>query len=161
LYGAATTPEGGTAVLDDIRTKARRTLEDIFPNADVAALSDVVHPECFNHELPPGMPQGLEGMLQVMLWLNRAFSDLCYEIHQVIAEGDTVVVHCTMRGRHTGEFMGVPPTSQPIAANQIHIVRFQDGKGIEHWAVRDDLTLMQQLGALPTARHEGSAATTA
>ena len=75
MYWVATTPEGDSAVLDDIRTKARRTLEDIFPNADVAALSDVVHPECFNHELPPGMPQGLEGMQQVMLWLNRAFSD--------------------------------------------------------------------------------------
>lgn len=156
MYWVATTLEGDTAVLDDIRTKARRTLEDIFPNADVAALSDVVHPECFNHELPPGMPQGLEGMQQVMLWLNRAFSDLRYEIHQVIAEGDTAVVYCTMRGRHTGEFMGVPPTNQSIAANQIHIVRFQDGKGVEHWAVRDDLTLMRQLGALPTERHEAS-----
>ncbi len=148
-------------MLDDIRTKARKTLEDIFPSADVAALSDVVHPECFNHELPPGMPQGLDGMQQVMLWLNRAFSDLRYEIHKVIAEGDTAVVYCTMRGRHTGEFMGVAATNQPVAAKQIHIVRFQDGKGIEHWAIRDDLTLMQQLGALQAARHEGSAATTA
>ena len=151
---------GDDAMLEDIQTTARRTLEEIFPAADLAALAEVVHPDC-NHEAPPGVPQGLEGMQQVMLWLNRAFSDLRYEIHQVIAEGDTAVVYCTMRGRHTGEFMGVPPTNQPIAANQIHIVRFQDGKGVEHWAVRDDLTLMQQLGALPNERHEASATTTA
>jgi SnoaL-like polyketide cyclase len=57
----------------DIRTTARSTLEEIFPNADVAALADVVHPDCFNHDLPPGMPQGLESMKRVMLMLNRAF----------------------------------------------------------------------------------------
>jgi hypothetical protein len=27
----------------------------------------------------------------------------------------------------------------PVASTQDHIVRFQDGKGIEHWAVRDDM----------------------
>jgi predicted ester cyclase len=148
-------------MVEDIRSKARRTLEQIFPNADVAALGDVVHADCVNHELPPGMPQGLEGMQQVMLWLNRAFADLRYEIHQVIAEGDTVAVYCTMTGRHIGEFMGLPPSNRPVASSQVHIVRFQDGKGIEHWAVRDDLTLMRQLGVLPDQRHAALAARTA
>jgi predicted ester cyclase len=145
----------------DIRTTARRTLEEIFPAADMEALSEVVHADCFNHELPAGLPQGLQGMQQVMLWLNRAFADLHYDIHQVIAEGDTAVVYCTMRGRHIGEFMGVPPTQHSVASHQVHIVRFQDGKGIEHWAVRDDLTLMRQLGVLSTERHAATGAATA
>jgi len=146
-------------MLEDIQTKARRTLEEIFPKADVAALAEVVHPDCFNHEAPPGVPQGLEGMQKMMLWLNRAFSDLHYEIHQVIAQGDTVAIFCTMTGRHTGEFMGIPATQRSVASSQAHRVRFQDGKGIEHWAVRDDLTLMQQLEVLPTERRETSGAT--
>jgi len=44
-------------MLEDIQTKARRTLEEIFPKADVAALAEVVHPDCFNHEAPPGVPR--------------------------------------------------------------------------------------------------------
>jgi predicted ester cyclase len=139
-------------MLEDIQAKARRTLEEIFPRADVAALADVIHPECFNHEAPAGAPQGVEGMQQLVLWLNRAFADLHYEIHKVVAQDDTVAVYCTMTGRHTGEFMGLPATHRQVASNQVHLVRFQDGKGIEHWAVRDDLTLMRQLGALPTHR---------
>jgi predicted ester cyclase len=134
----------------DIKAAARRTLEEIFPNGDVAALAEVVHPDCVNHEAPPGAPQGLEGMTQNMLMLKRAFSDRHYEIHQVIGEGDTVVIHCTFSGRHTGEFMGLPPTNRPFAFRQIHIVRFEDGKGVEHWAVRDDLTFMRQLGVVPS-----------
>jgi predicted ester cyclase len=137
-------------MLEDIQAKARRTLEEIFPNADVAALADVIHPDYVNHEAPPGAPQGVEGMTQLMLWLNRSFADLHYEIHQVLAQGDTVAVYCTMTGRHTGEFMGLAPTHRQVSSNQVHLVRFEDGKGIEHWAVRDDLTLMRQLGALHT-----------
>jgi predicted ester cyclase len=145
----------------DIRTIARRTLEEIFPAADTGALAEVVHADVVNHELPPGLPQGLQGTQQVMQWLHRAFADLHYDIHQVIADGDTAVVYCTMRGRHVGEFMGVPPTQRSVAVKQVHIVRFEDGKGIEQWAVRDDLTLMRQLGVLPTEQHAGSGADTA
>ena len=36
----------------------------------------------------------------------------------------------------------------------MYFVRFRDGKGIEHRAVRDDLGLMQQLGVIPAPTHE-------
>jgi predicted ester cyclase len=134
----------------DLKAIARRTLEEIFPTGDVAALAEVVHPEVVNHEAPPGAPPGLDGMIQTMRWLARAFSERRYELHRVIAEGDTVVIYCTFHARHTGEFMGLAPTNRPVAVRQVHIVRFQDGKGIEHWAVRDDLGLLRQLGALPS-----------
>ena len=103
-----------------------------------------------NHDAPPGAPQGLDGMAQSMRMLQGAFSDRRWEIHQAIAEGDTVVLHCTFSGRHTGPFMGIAPTDRPFAFRQVHVVRFQDGLGVEHWAVRDDLTLLRQLGALPS-----------
>jgi len=47
--------------------------------------------------------------------------------------------------------MGIPPTNRPVAFRQVHLVRFLDGKSIEHWALRDDLTLMRQLGVVPAA----------
>jgi predicted ester cyclase len=133
-----------------IKAAARRTLEEVFPNGDADGLAEVVHPDCVNHEAPPGAPQGLQGMTFSMRMLEAAFSDRRWEIHQAIAEGDTVVLHCTFSGRHTGPFMGLAPTNRPFAFRQVHIVRFHDGKGIEHWAVRDDLTLLRQLGAVPS-----------
>ena len=133
-----------------IKAAARRTLEEIFPNVDAHGLAEVVHPDCVNHEAPAGAPQGLLGMTQSMRMLQAAFSDRRWEIHQVIGEGDTVVLHCTFSGRHTGPFMGLAPTNRPFAYRQIHIIRFQDGKGIEHWAVRDDLSFLRQVGALPS-----------
>ena len=116
-------------ISQDIKAIARRTLEEIFPRGDVAALAEVVHPNFVDHDGPPGAPPGLDG--------------------QVIAEDDTVVLSCAFHGRHTGEFMGLAPTSRSFAFRQVHIVRFQDGMGIEHWAVPDDLDLARQLGAIP------------
>jgi hypothetical protein len=51
---------------------------------------------------------------------------------------------------HTGPFMGLAPTNRPFAYRQVHLIRFQDGKGVEHWAVRDDLSFLRQVGALPS-----------
>jgi len=132
-----------------IKAIARRSLEESFANGDAEAFRAALHPDCVNHEAPEGADRGVDGMVKTMLWLKGAFSDRRYEIHQVIGEGDTVAVFCTFHGRHTGEFMGLAPTNRPFAFRQVHIVRFQDGKGIEHWAVRDDLALLRQLGALP------------
>jgi ketosteroid isomerase-like protein len=125
---------------EDLKAVARRTLEEIIPNGDAAGLRAVMHPQVVNHGPPAGAPPG---------WVKQGFSERRFEIHQVIAEGDTVVVHCTFHGRHTGQFMGLAPTNQPVAFRQVHIVRFQDGKAVEHWAVRDDLGLGRQLGLFP------------
>ena len=45
--------------------------------------------------------------------------------------------------------MGIPPTGRQVAYDYVHIVRFENGRVVEHWGVRDDMTLMRQLGVLP------------
>ena len=37
-----------------------------------------------------------------------------------------------------------------FSAEHIHIYRVADGKLAEHWVVRDDLTMLRQLGAVPS-----------
>jgi predicted ester cyclase len=138
-----------TRVVDDIKAKARRFWEEIMPAGEVDALPEVVAQDIVEHGARPGEPPGLEGVRATMLWLGRVFSDQRWEIRQVIGEGDTVVVHATHHGRHTGELMGIPPTNREVAYDYVHILKFRDGKAVEHWGVRDDLTLMRQLGVLP------------
>ena len=136
-------------ISQDIKAIARRTLEEIFPGGDVAALAEVVHPNLVDHDGPPGAPPGLDSMAWSMGMLQAAFSDQRWEIHQAIAQDDTVVLFCTFHGRHTGQFMGLAPTSQSVALRQVHILRYRDGLAIEHWAVPDELDLARQLAASP------------
>ncbi len=131
----------------DNRANARRVLEEIFPAVDEAALADVIGDDYVNHEAPEEVPPGPAGVAHVMRMLGAAFSDQRWTMRHVLEDGDTVVLHCTHSGRHTGPFMGMPPTGRQFAYDQVHLIRMRDGKGVEHWAVRDDATLMRQLTA--------------
>lgn len=135
--------------LADIKAKARRTWEQILPACDVAALEGVTDRDVVDHSGRPDEPPGIEGLKRTMFWLARVFSDQRWEIHHLIGEGDMVAIHATYHGRHTGDFMGIPPTGREVAYGYVHILRFRDGKAVEHWGVRDDMTLMRQLGVLP------------
>jgi predicted ester cyclase len=138
--------------VDDLKGKARRIWEEVFPAGDAEALSELLAPDSIDHQARPDEPQGLEGAVRTMHWLRHVFSDQRWEINQVVGEGDTVVVYATHRARQTGDLMGIPPTGREVAYDYVHIVRFDDGRVVEHWGVRDDMTLMRQLGVLPEPR---------
>lgn len=133
----------------DIKAKARRAWEEVIPAGDINALRDLMHVDCVDHSARPGETQGIEGVAQTMHWLRSVFSDLRFEIHHVIGDDDTVAVHCTLYGRHTGDLRGIAPTNRAVATPMVHILRFRDGKAAEHWAVHNDMVTMRQLGALP------------
>ncbi len=56
----------------------------------------------------------------------------------------------TVTGKHTGSFFGfIPPLGNKISYQAVHVHTIgDDGKIIEHKAIRDDLALMFQLGVV-------------
>jgi predicted ester cyclase len=129
---------------------ARRIWEEIFPACDVEALAEVTDRDAVSRGRRPDEPGGFEGVKRTMLWLATVFSDQRWEVHDVIGEGDLVAIRLTHHGRHTGDLMGIPPTGREVAYEYVHFLRFRDGKVVEQWSVRDDMTLMRQLGVVPS-----------
>jgi predicted ester cyclase len=78
-----------------------------------------------------------------------AFPDLRNDLQDVFASGDKVVARVRVTGTNQGEFMGMPATGKSIDLEAIDIVRFGDGKAVEHWGAMDGMEMMQQLGAVP------------
>jgi predicted ester cyclase len=121
-----------------------------------------LHREEVNHmafEEPPACAApGLPGFLATSAWLRSAFADLSFELIEMADHPDHSIAHVWMRGRQTGPFVtfppgqrpvSFPPTGRPFEVRQTHIFRFRDGLHGQHIAVRDDLTMMMQLGHLP------------
>jgi len=131
--------------LETNKAAACRVLEEVFPANDEAALRELMDDSFVNHEAPPGTPPGLGSVTMFMNLLAGAFSDQRWTVNQVIAEGELVAIHCVHSGRHTGDYFGLPATGRPFAYRQMHMIRMRNGKGVEHWAVRDDAALMRQL----------------
>ena len=144
-------------------TVALRQLE-LMASGTLGDFETVVHRDAVNHEAkdePPECRQayGPAAVHATARWLQHAFADLRWEVHEVIAERDVVAVHCTMSGRQVGDFVTYtedgsvgdvfPPTGKPFATTQSHWFRVRDGKVVEHWANRDDLGTAQQLGWVP------------
>ena len=132
------------------KLNARRTFEEIFPACDVEALAEIVDPDVVSRGRRPDEPAGFEGVKRTMLWLATVFSDQRWDVHDVLGDGDIVAVHLTHHARHTGDLMGIPPTGREVAYQYVHFLRFRDGKTVEQWSVRDDMTLMRQLGIVPS-----------
>ena len=132
---------------EDIKAVARRIWEEVFPLCQLEVLPEVIHPDWHNHA-PPTHKYGLAGARATVAQLRDAFDDLRYEVLDVIGDGDRVAVYCLVTGRHTGPWQGLPATGRGFASEQVHILRFRDGKAVEHWAVRDDLRMMRDLGVI-------------
>ena len=135
----------------------------IMVDGTLDKFEEIVHAEACNRESKDEPPEtrgrGPEAFFATALWLRGAFGELAFEIHDVVAEGDFVVIHNTMSGRHTGVFtiygpngeltQAMPPTGKQFATTQTHWMRVKDGKVIEHWADRDDQGTAMQLGWIP------------
>lgn len=88
---------------------------------------------------------------------NRAFwtgffaalPDLTATMEDLIISGDRVVGRFIYRGTHTGDFMGVPATGQPVEMRSIDIWRVENGMFAEHWDELNTLQMFQQMGVLP------------
>jgi steroid delta-isomerase-like uncharacterized protein len=87
-----------------------------------------------------------------------AFPDLNVTIHDQVAEGDKVVTRMSFVGTHQNDFQGVPATGKAINLEGYILDRFIDGKIVEHRAMFDTMTMMQQLGVIPMPGQEVSQA---
>lgn len=89
------------------------------------------------------------GQKQRIADFRRAFPDLRLEIDQILAEDDQVAVRVILRGTHQGPFFAIAPTGKYMTITATDIVRFDNGKIVEHWGNMDELGLLRQLGLLP------------
>lgn len=80
--------------------------------------------------------------------LVTGFPDVRFEVVQVIAEGDTVVVRWKWTGTHTGEFRGYAPSGKKVTNDGVVIYTAHDGKLISSWTLNDRLGVLQSIGAV-------------
>jgi len=127
----------------------RRMFEEIFNQGNLALVDPWVAATFVNHAAPAHMP-GPESLKEHVVLLRTAFPDLHFTVEELIADEERVAARVTFSGTHRGVFRGFPPTDKSFVQSQMHVIHFVEGKAVGHWAVRDDLGLMQQLGLIPS-----------
>ena len=141
------TTVGTTA--EDNRALVFGYIEKVWNEHDLDVIDEIVSPEYTNHAARTEEYQ-YGGARRPVKWLLSVFPDHRFDVEDVAADGETVAVRGTCSGTHEGELEGIAPTGRYFAVQQSHWFRVVDGKLAEHWAVRDDLGMLQQLGVMPS-----------
>jgi steroid delta-isomerase-like uncharacterized protein len=124
------------------------SLYDALNDADVAAVGDLVTEDYLENDPLPGQGTGREGAVDRFSMIANSLAPR-FTVHDVVAEGDKVVVRWTNAGTHVGAFAGIPATGQTFTIGGIDIYRVTDGRLSEHWHQIDQLSMLGQLGLLP------------
>jgi steroid delta-isomerase-like uncharacterized protein len=138
----------------------RRYVEEVQNQHRLEVIQEIFEPNIVNHDVAGGLPspQGADGISQFFGMMFVAFPDFHAVIEDQLADGDRVVTRKMVSGTHLGDLMGIPATGKRMEIPVIDIFRVVGGRCTDHWSVIDQLSMMQQLGLLPSPQEPGSSA---
>ena len=116
----------------------------------MAEIDKTTATNCVFHRGTGDDVHGLKDFKQYMNGLYTSFPDNKMTLDDMIVEGDKAAIRFTFTGTHKGEYMGIPATNKKVTGSIIEIHRIAGGKVVEIWQKFDTLSLMQQLGVIPT-----------
>ena len=136
--------------IEDNKVVVQALVDQVFNDANVEMLPELMAENFDDHSAMPGVPPGREGYTGFILMLHSAFPDFHFELNDMIAEDDKVVIRGTLNGTNEGFLMGMPATSKKATWTAIHSFRLASGQVVEHWGNIDMMGLMTQLGHVPS-----------
>ena len=138
-------PEANNAI-------AVRFFDAVWNKGDFSVLDTLVSPDAVDHSTVAGKPKSEKGSASfraIVSMFRAAMPDIRLTIEDEVYVGDKVVHRWRLEGTDTGGVMGMPPSGKQLTFSGTTIVRMDDGKIVERWAIVDELGLLQQLGVVP------------
>ncbi len=132
----------------------KRHFEELWNHGEVERIDEFFSTEFSNFGV---QYSDVRGIIQHIIRTWRgAFPDLLFQVDSLVEEGHTVMCEVTLSGTHLGDFPQIlplhgptlAPTGRKFTVKHIHRFRLKEAKIVEHFAVRDDLGMFQQLGHL-------------
>ncbi|MCB7138016.1 ester cyclase [Cellulosimicrobium marinum] len=140
----APVPTPGVPAVGANKAAAIAVHTQAIPGNHADALATLLAPGFHDHDPVLG-EGGAEALVAATHRYSDAFSDQRVDVLHAVAEGDLVALHVELSGRHTGFFRGVAPTGLPFRVREMHLLRFDAGRVVDHWCVRDEDALARTL----------------
>lgn len=145
--------ENNTSVVQSNVADNKQTMEQFvkFINTgDTVLGKEIIAPDViFYAPTSPEPMRGFQGYVTVLNMMRGAMPDVHWDVEEIIAEGDKVMVRYTMSGTQTEPLMGIPATNKPIKVTAMNIYEIKDGKIVREHGLPDMFSLLIQLGVIP------------
>ena len=128
-------------------TDMARRLIAAFDDSDESVVEELIHPEHRDHG-PDEEGLGHDAVRESMRWVSATFGDRETAVQDLFATDDRVVARVRFAATQIGALpSGLPATGRRFETEHIHIWRVADGQLAEHWMLRDDVGVLEQLQA--------------
>lgn len=132
---------------------AEKFFDSVWNKGDFRVLETLISPDALDHSTVGGKmtsERGSGSFRAIVSMFRQAMPDIQLRIDDEVYAGDRVMHRWNMTGTDTGGVMGMPPSGKTLTFTGTTIVRMEDGKIAERWAIVDELGLLQQLGVIPS-----------
>jgi predicted ester cyclase len=123
----------------------RRLHGELLASRDLDRLDQFFAEGFTSHNMPPGLPQGIDGVRAFFQVFLDGLSEIEVTVDELVADGDRVAVATTTSGVHSGDLLGVAPSDRRISVTGIDMVRVDGGRIVEHRGLTDTVGLLRQL----------------
>jgi ketosteroid isomerase-like protein len=124
-------------------------LFEAINSRDLSCLDELVTTDFVDHGSPFPLPPGPEGYRQVLTFVSQVL-DTRYEVLDELVTSDRIAVRAAGHGRGVAEVHGPGTDGKPYTMHTAHFFRTEAERVAEHWGVRDELSVLVQLGVLPS-----------
>jgi predicted ester cyclase len=140
---------GGMSTADSMKA-AYTAVSAAWDAGKVDEFDKYISANSIDHNLMPGQEPGLAGMKKMAAGMKVGFPDEKSTIEAMYVDSNILVARTSMTGTNSGPMMGMPATNKKMTdVMGIDIVRWENGKFVEHWGLFDMHAMMMQLGLMP------------
>ncbi len=117
-------------------------------NRDDEQLATLLAPDYVHHWGLGSDTEGAPAYVSAIEKWHTAFPDLTYSAEQILAGEDVGALEMSLTGTQTQPFMGFPASDHPVTWSVLFAFRVECGQIAETWAESDQLSRLQQQGAV-------------
>lgn len=138
--------EGGMSAAAKKNAAASQTVAKAFETGDTSKINDVVSAEFIDHTDRGDM--GRDSLKAAIVMMHALMPDMKFTTMKELADDEYVATWYEFTGTSDGS-MGMP--KGPMKMNSIELVKFKDGKAIEHWSFMETRDMMKMMPLPPPA----------
>lgn len=139
------------STLEANKALIRRWFDEVWNKGRAEAIHEMFAADGIAHGLSEDAGRTMKGPDDFTPFhgaFRGAFPDMEIVVEDTVAEGDKVAARCSVRGKHTGNHLGVAASNAPVEFTGMVIIRVRNGKIIEAWNNFDFLRMNKQIGII-------------
>jgi steroid delta-isomerase-like uncharacterized protein len=121
--------------------------DEVINEGKISVLDSAYAPDVVLHTVPE--TKGAANAKAYYANYVTGFSDREFTVKETFAQGNKLTKYWVFKGKHTGDFFGIPATGKTISVEGCTIATIINGKITEERDFFDNLEFLRQLGLMP------------